>query len=367
MCPDGWEVFQGRCYYFVDEGMTWPQAQSNCAMLESMLASVDSVQEYGFLQQLTSNTGNQDAWLGGFYLQDQWLWLDGSWFYNNSLSMESPDSSNPCLMLNIYEGGFNSPCDAGGYVSICEKSSNVPLTMVCPEGWTGFQGRCYFYNGDSLTWSEAETNCVGLQASLVSVHSPQQYFFLYQQTAVNGFSNAWLGGFYLEDQWMWLDGSWFYQGFSDQMSQGSTSPCLSTYDTSSLRMKPRCLLSAVDRLPTISEMQESDTEDGDLDCSSHTMKEYVDSIKELSQPAPYPRHGPLRGHRRWMVRRCPGVTPVASTIFLNSSSTYAPWIPVDLSDVSFTLLDQSNSETSLRFNHNLLDRSASQSLFAGLV
>ncbi|XP_042251316.1 macrophage mannose receptor 1-like [Thunnus maccoyii] len=231
MCPDGWEVFQGRCYYFVDEGMTWPQAQSNCAMLESMLASVDSVQEYGFLQQLTSNTGNQDAWLGGFYLQDQWLWLDGSWFYNNSLSIESPDSSNPCLMLNIYEGGFNSPCDAGGYVSICEKSSNVPLTMVCPEGWTGFQGRCYFYNGDSLTWSEAETNCVGLQASLVSVHSPQQYFFLYQQTAVNGFSNVWLGGFYLEDQWMWLDGSWFYQGFSDQMSQGSTSPCLSTYDT----------------------------------------------------------------------------------------------------------------------------------------
>ncbi|KAL7404192.1 hypothetical protein ABVT39_011233 [Epinephelus coioides] len=71
-------------------------------------------------------------------------------------------------------------------------------------------------------------------------------------------------------------------------------------------MKPRCLLSTVDRLPTIDEMQESSTEVGDPDFSSHTMKEYVDSIKELSQPSHYPLHGPLRGHRRWMARACPG-------------------------------------------------------------
>lgn len=29
MCHGGWEVFQGRCYYFENEGMTWPQAQVN--------------------------------------------------------------------------------------------------------------------------------------------------------------------------------------------------------------------------------------------------------------------------------------------------------------------------------------------------
>lgn len=132
-------------------------------------------------------------------------------------------------------------------------------------------------------------------------------------------------------------------------------------------MKPRCLLSLVDRLPTISEMQESSTEDGDPYCSLHTMEEYVDSIKELSQPAPYPLHGPLRGHRCWMVRTCPRVTPVAPSIFLNPSRTYTPWIPVDLSDVSFTLTDESNCDTSLRFNLNLLDRLVAQSLFAGLV
>ncbi|GLD69430.1 macrophage mannose receptor 1-like protein [Lates japonicus] len=125
MCPEGWEVFQGRCYSFVNEDMTWPQAQSNCAMMDSMLVSVHSAQEYGFLQQLTSNNGNQNAWLGGFYLQDQWLWIDGSWFYNNSWGSESPDSSNPCLLLNTYVAWSNSPCNVGGFASICVKNSNV--------------------------------------------------------------------------------------------------------------------------------------------------------------------------------------------------------------------------------------------------
>ncbi|XP_054865825.1 uncharacterized protein si:ch73-6k14.2 isoform X2 [Amphiprion ocellaris] len=125
-----------------------------------------------------------------------------------------------------------------------------------------------------------------------------------------------------------------------------------------MKMKPRCLLSSVDRLPTISELQESDVEDGEPDCSSHTMEEYVDSIKELSQPALYPLHGPLRGHRRWTLRSCTTVTPG----FLNSPRT-----SVDLSDVSLTLTEHANCDTPSRFRQNLLDMLVAQSPFAGLV
>lgn len=132
-------------------------------------------------------------------------------------------------------------------------------------------------------------------------------------------------------------------------------------------MKPRCLLSTVDRLPTISEMQESGSEDGDIDCHSHTLEAYVDSIKELSQPALYPLHGPLRGHRRWTERPGPKVTVITSSLFLNSSRTYAPWTPVDLSDVSFTLINQANCDLGPRLNENLLDRLLGQTVFAGLV
>ncbi|XP_031153418.1 ladderlectin-like [Sander lucioperca] len=199
-------------------------------MQESTLVSVHSAKEYAFLQQLTINNGDQSAWLGGFYLQDQWLWIDGSWFYNNSWSSEFQDSSNPCLMVNSYEAWSNSPCNAGSYSSICVRNS-VSQSMVCPEGWIGFQGRCYYHNSNSLTWHDADAYCAGLEASLVSVHSPEEYFFLYQQTTANGFSAAWLGGFYLADQWMWLDASWFYLGFFTALSPDSTYPCLVTYNT----------------------------------------------------------------------------------------------------------------------------------------
>ncbi|XP_041790411.1 ladderlectin-like [Chelmon rostratus] len=103
--------------------------------------------------------------------------------------------------------------------------------MVCPEGWTGFHDRCYYYNYDPLTWPEADASCAGLDARLVSVHSPEEYSFLYQQTAVNRFSPAWLGGLYFDGQWMWLDGSWFYQGFFAETSSYSTAPCLSTHSS----------------------------------------------------------------------------------------------------------------------------------------
>ncbi|XP_029296390.1 snaclec 3-like [Cottoperca gobio] len=231
MCPDGWVVFLGQCYYFVDYSMTWPQAQSNCAVLESMLVSVHSAQEYGFLQRLTKYNGNQNVWLGGFYLQDQWLWIDGSWFYSNTWSSQSQDSSNPCLMLNTYEAWSNSPCNAVGYSSICVKNSNVSQAMLCPEGWVGFKGRCYYNNLETLSWPEADAHCAGLEASLVSVHSLEEYSFLYQNNAGNELSPTWLGGFYFEDQWMWLDGSSFYEGFFTQMSPDSTYPCLATLNT----------------------------------------------------------------------------------------------------------------------------------------
>ncbi|XP_040892870.1 ladderlectin-like [Toxotes jaculatrix] len=125
----------------------------------------------------------------------------------------------------------NSPCNTDGFPSICVKNSKVPQRMLCPQGWTGFEGRCYYHNYESLTWSGADNYCAGLEASLVSVHSPREYYFLYQRSTVNGFSPTWLGGFYLEGQWMWLDGSWFYEGFFTQMSPNSTNPCLTIYSS----------------------------------------------------------------------------------------------------------------------------------------
>lgn len=78
----------------------------------------------------------------------------------------------------------------------------------------------------------------------------------------------------------------------------------------------------LDRLPAINDTEKSNTEDADLHCSPYTMEEYVDSIKELWEPA-HPLHGPLRGHchrTEWTQRI---VTTVAHpySIFLKDLRT----------------------------------------------
>lgn len=142
------------------------------------------------------------------------------------------------------------------------------------------------------------------------------------------------------------------------------------------RMRPRRLTCTIDLLPTISEMQEGQLEDGNPEHPTHSMEEYVDSIKELSQsaPYPYPLHGPLRGHRRWMNRRGSqpaGGYPTSAPMFApvapyHSFMAYAPWVPIGPSDVSLTVAHKSDSTTLRQHAQNPVDWLFAQGQFAGL-
>lgn len=41
----------------------------------------------------------------------------------------------------------------------------------CPLGWKVFQGSCYFFSLDKLTWTQANDSCVQKQAHLVVINS----------------------------------------------------------------------------------------------------------------------------------------------------------------------------------------------------
>ncbi|XP_034044002.1 C-type mannose receptor 2-like [Thalassophryne amazonica] len=205
------------------ESLTWHQAQYICAMYESTLVSVRSTEEVDFLQQLISSYGHENVWLGGRSVEDQFLWPDSSWFD------ESQDGSDTCLTLNAYLGLRQFPCDFDGFPTICVKGCSDSQARVCPHGWTEFQGRCYHYVAERRSWHEADTNCNIFDASLVSVHSPQEYAFLYQLSGKRR-GGAWLAGFNLEDQWLWLDGSWFNEGGFAHVSPVSTFSCLLIYN-----------------------------------------------------------------------------------------------------------------------------------------
>uniref|UniRef100_A0A668AHQ1 C-type lectin domain-containing protein n=1 Tax=Myripristis murdjan TaxID=586833 RepID=A0A668AHQ1_9TELE len=100
-CPDGWFKHGARCFRFVNSPMSWHNAEEYCNSLGAHLPSASNPSEYRFLQQLTQTAGQANAWLGGFYLQTRWMWIDSQGFYYANWYSQVSPTSCPCLYLNL--------------------------------------------------------------------------------------------------------------------------------------------------------------------------------------------------------------------------------------------------------------------------
>ena len=75
-------------------------------------------------------------------------------------------------------------------ISIVILIAMVAMTMAekpftCPPLWTLFEGHCYRYFGERLTWDDAQTQCERYftergVANLVSIHDKQENAFVYE-------------------------------------------------------------------------------------------------------------------------------------------------------------------------------------------
>ncbi|XP_071361591.1 ladderlectin-like [Trachinotus anak] len=119
-CPDGWFSHGSRCFLFVNTPMSWYNAEEHCNNQGAHLASVTNPREYSFLQQITQTAGQSIAWLGGFNLQGQWLWIDREGFYYTNWYSPSSSSSYPCMYLRTTNGWGNTRCGSS-YRFICSK------------------------------------------------------------------------------------------------------------------------------------------------------------------------------------------------------------------------------------------------------
>ncbi|XP_028447511.1 galactose-specific lectin nattectin-like [Perca flavescens] len=83
----------------------------------------------------------------------------------------------------------------------------------CPPGWTPFGSRCFSFNIQKKTWTDAEDFCKAAGGNLASVHSAEEYDFLktYIHQVAGEIERTWMGGFdsVQEGVWMWSDGSTF--------------------------------------------------------------------------------------------------------------------------------------------------------------
>ncbi|XP_031427112.1 ladderlectin-like [Clupea harengus] len=108
-CPSGWFTQGSRCFLMVTSMKNWRDAARHCVGQQGSLASVQSSEEYNFLQTMVTISGHSSAWIGGFYFQGAWLWIDSAGFYYTNWQTLNSVSS-PCLQLNSNGGWSNQNC-----------------------------------------------------------------------------------------------------------------------------------------------------------------------------------------------------------------------------------------------------------------
>ncbi|XP_056154616.1 ladderlectin-like [Lampris incognitus] len=96
--------------------------------------------------------------------------------------------------------------------------TGVESRSYCPPGWSGFGSRCFIYINSPRSWPQAEQYCVHFGATLASVHSSNEYYFIQEvvRRRTGEFPRTWIGGIdaVQENLWFWSDGSRFdYQNW----------------------------------------------------------------------------------------------------------------------------------------------------------
>ncbi|KAM9099372.1 low affinity immunoglobulin epsilon Fc receptor isoform X2 [Sarcophilus harrisii] len=123
-CPEDWQLFQKKCYFFGKEPKTWSQAKFACINLQSRLVSIKSREEQSFL---TKNANNKGCWIGLRDLdrEGEFQWMDESPLNYTNWSPGEPNNQGQgedCVAMRPFNGKWNDAYCRGYQDSwICEK------------------------------------------------------------------------------------------------------------------------------------------------------------------------------------------------------------------------------------------------------
>jgi len=106
-CPKGWEQYGKRCFIYVATKRTWAESEKYCISRGANLASVHSVSEHYFVQDVIRWLTHDfpPTWIGGYDATQEgmWLWSDGTSLDDTIWAPGQPNSyrgGQHCLLMN---------------------------------------------------------------------------------------------------------------------------------------------------------------------------------------------------------------------------------------------------------------------------
>ncbi|XP_051555736.1 macrophage mannose receptor 1-like isoform X3 [Myxocyprinus asiaticus] len=209
-----------RQYHYINERMSWNDAQSYCRSRFTDLATVDSMNDVSRLVKTVDAGYSGSVWIGlKRGTQSRWGWSDGdNATQNSSWNPGKPDGEGEC----VYSANgfwFNHPCSKRLYFVCYNESTGYNMT----EAWKN--------------WTEAQSYCRQYYTDLATIRSSEEQNQLY--SIVGDGPWVWIGLFL--DSWEWSD-QWslfFRYWAAGQPSQSSGSgDCVGMLTTDSGRWVP---------------------------------------------------------------------------------------------------------------------------------
>ncbi|XP_061074160.1 CD209 antigen-like protein C isoform X3 [Conger conger] len=89
-CPQGWEQFSSKCYYFSTEGKSWMNSHRDCVRQGADLVIIESGKEQEFITKYIQDLN----WIGlsDSETEGTWLWVDGTLLQKNYWRSGEPDN-----------------------------------------------------------------------------------------------------------------------------------------------------------------------------------------------------------------------------------------------------------------------------------
>ncbi|KAJ8260448.1 hypothetical protein GJAV_G00182280 [Gymnothorax javanicus] len=133
-CPQGWEQFDSKCYFFSTERKSWTESRNDCIKRGADLVIIKSEEEQDFI---SSNSIYYDHWIG---LSDTvtagtWLWVDGSPLQGGFWGSGDPNDrlqyrGTACVVTVLKDIAWMDTDCKSSHRFICETDALLPLSIL---------------------------------------------------------------------------------------------------------------------------------------------------------------------------------------------------------------------------------------------
>ncbi|XP_037832667.1 macrophage mannose receptor 1 [Kryptolebias marmoratus] len=184
-------------YFFINEPLTWTEAQTYCRQKHSDLATIKSTEDVDqLIKTLSSADHSSEVWIG-LFSEINWIWSDGftgsgAEFRDWETSSYEPDfaSANQfCVLIDSNGRWWDANCQYS-YSFICNNG-----TQLYPE---------FVSVNETMTWSNAQTFCRENFIDLATVKNVTENEMA--QSLVPPEDYLWIGLF-REPYFNWSDGN----------------------------------------------------------------------------------------------------------------------------------------------------------------